>query len=150
MVLTFVVIIYLCLFEGAPFVEIIQSSSVDPINYGNSLNLTCSAKLTKKKILTYFLYKNVQPCTIEWWLNSKKMVQSCSRECSQAKGVMNCTLTLGGRENQLKATGNFSCKASNGNSQCTLKRILLKSSFGEHVIQVFTYVLRHSTWSRPR
>ena len=89
------------------------------------------------------MYTYTQPCKIHWWFNSKKVVQSCSRECFQAKGVMNCTLTLGSRENQLKATGNFSWKASNGNSQCTLKMILLKPSFGEHVIQIFTYVLRH-------
>ena len=132
-------IVYLFLFEGAPFVEIIQTPSVDPQNHGSSLNLTCSAKLTNKR---YSRYTHTQPCKIVWWFNRKK-VKSCSRECSQAKGEMNCTLTLGGRENQRKAVVNFSCKASNGNNFCTLKRILLKTSFGEHVIQVFTYVLRH-------
>ena len=139
--MTFFVIVYLFLFEGAPFVEIIQSPSVGPLNHGSSLNLTCSTKLTNKRYSNPW-YTRTQPCKIEWWFNSEK-VQSCSRKCSLAKGVMNCTLTLGSRENQLKAIGNFSCKASNGNSQCTLKRILLKPSFGEHVIQVFTYVLRH-------
>ena len=134
-------IVYLFLFEGAPFVEIIQTPSVDPQNHGSSLNLTCSAKLTNKRY-SNSMYTRTQPCEIVWWFNGKK-VKSCLRECAQAKGEMNCTLTLGGRENQLKVVGNFSCKASNGNSFCTLKRILLKPSFGEHVIQVFTYVLRH-------
>ena len=140
--MTFFVIVYLFLFEGAPFVEIIQTPSVDPQNHRSSLNLTCSAKLANKRY-SNFPYTNTQPCKIDWWFNRKKKVQSCSRECSQAKGEMNCTLTLGGRENQRKAVVNFSCKASNGNNFCTLKRILLKPSFGEHVIQVFTYVLRH-------
>jgi len=115
--------------SSAPFVEIIQTPSVDPQNHdGSSYNLTCSAKLTNKRYSNP-VYTHTQPCKIVWWFNRKK-VKSCARECFQAKGEMNCTLPLGGRENQLKAVGNFSCKASNGNYFCTLKRILLKPSFG--------------------
>ncbi|XP_029206362.2 discoidin domain-containing receptor 2-like isoform X1 [Acropora millepora] len=120
--------------SSAPFVEIIQTPSVDPQNHGSSLNLTCSAKLMNKRYSNP-VYTRTQPCKIVWWFNRKK-VKSCSRECSQAKGEMNCTLTLGGRENQLKVVGNFSCKASNGNYFCTLKRILLKHSFGIRTSQI--------------
>lgn len=142
MILTFIVIIYLFLFEGGLFVEIIQSPSVDPVNHGSSLNLTCSAKLKKKYI--NFPYKYEQPCKIDWFFN-RTQVHSCSRECLHANGVMNCTLTLGERQNQPKGIVNFACKASNGHSQCTFRRI----SIGKHVIQVFTYVLICNTWPRP-
>ena len=143
MIVTFIGIIYSFLFEDVSFLEIIQSPSVDPLNQGSSVNLTCSAKLTNPK------YEDWQLDRITWWLNGKK-VHSCPRQYLHANGVMSCTLTLGGRLNQLKAIGNFSCKASNVNNQCILKRIELKASFGKHVIQVFTYVLRRSTWPGPR
>ncbi|XP_068762386.1 fibroblast growth factor receptor 2-like isoform X2 [Montipora capricornis] len=113
--------------NNAPSVKITTSPAVDALVYGSSLNLTCTARVTRNS-LHYKEYN--APCEIEWFLTSVKMVHHCKlKDCLHASSVMNCTLTLGGSHNKLNSSGNFTCKASNGNNECTRQKIEIKPLF---------------------
>ncbi|XP_068762211.1 fibroblast growth factor receptor 4-like isoform X1 [Montipora capricornis] len=114
--------------NSAPSVKITTSPTVDALVYGSSLNLTCTARVTRKSLP--YKEKYNAPCEIEWWLTGGKMVHRCKlKVCLHASSVMNCTITLGGSYNELNSSGNFTCKASNGNNQCTRQKIEIKPLF---------------------
>ena len=81
------------------------------------------------------------------------MVHRCKlKDCLRASSVMYCTLTLGGSHNELNSSGNFTCKASNGNNECTRQKIEIKPLFGKyaiHALIIIKFTVRSSFFSDP-
>ena len=111
---------------------------MDALVYGSSRNLTCTAKVTGKR-LAYTDNKNAS-CKIEWWLTGVRVHRCEFMNCLHASSEMSCILALGGSYNELNSSGTFTCKASNDNNECTTQKIEIKPLFGKYDIHALTII----------